>query len=171
MVRSLLSGAAGYVVHDVFAHLLGAAVGRRRRLGGRGLRHGQRVGDAIHGARRRKHQALHAKLPHHLQQRQQRAHVVLEVGQRLFHRLAHRLIGREVNHALYGLFRLRTPGATPRQSPQSMRCTGTLRAQNSLDARQRRLARIAEIINDNRLDSQPAPAQPPCGSQCSRPRR
>ena len=87
------------IPQDLFDHHLGIAIGIGRR-GGHLLPVRHRVLTAVdRGAGGKDHGAA-AVLPHHTQQRQCAAHVVLVVFQRLFHRFAHCLHSGEVYHGV-----------------------------------------------------------------------
>mmetsp|Transcript_26001 Transcript_26001/g.65335 ORF Transcript_26001/g.65335 Transcript_26001/m.65335 type:complete len:243 (-) Transcript_26001:47-775(-) len=89
--------AHAHIPHDVLCDQLGAAV---RVCGGQGkvLENGDRVRVAVYRRRRREDQVFAIVLLHGGQQADSGADVVLVVGERDRHRLAHSFQGRKVNY-------------------------------------------------------------------------
>ena len=89
--------AAVQVAQHVLDHQFGPAVrvgGRQRVVFGQG----QALRVAVHRGRRAEHQRLDPARAHRLQQPQGAQHVVVVVGQRLLHRLAHRFEAGKMDH-------------------------------------------------------------------------
>ena len=86
------------VAQDVFAHLLGVAVGRGGRLAGRALRDGLPVRFAVNGARRREDDVPPPELAHQRDDVHERGEVVAVIFERLADRLVHGLRRGEMDH-------------------------------------------------------------------------
>ena len=88
------------VAQDVFAHLLGVAVGRGGRLAGRLFGHGLLLGLAVDGARRREDDVPASEFAHQADDVHKRREVVAVVFERLGDRFAHGFRRREVDHRI-----------------------------------------------------------------------
>ena len=88
------------VAEDIFAHLLGVAVGRCGGLAWRLLGHGQGVGLAVDSRARWKEDIGAAVFFHQRAHVHERGEIVHVIFQRFGHRLANSLEGREVNHGV-----------------------------------------------------------------------
>ena len=88
------------IAQNIFAHLLGVAIGRGGGLAGRLLGHGQHVRLAINRCRRREDDIRAIIFTGQLQQIDEREDIVVIVLQRFLDRFTHRLRGCEVDHGI-----------------------------------------------------------------------
>ncbi len=86
------------VAQDILAHLFGVAVSRRGRFSGRELSDGQVVGLAVNRRRRREDYVAATELAHEIHHVHERSEIVAVIFHGIGHRLAHSLVGGEVNH-------------------------------------------------------------------------
>ncbi len=143
-------GAVGdfQVAQHLLAHQFGLAVGvggrQRERLGDG---HGMRI--AVHRGRRAEHQLPHVGMRHGRAQRDQPAHVVVVIGQRLLDRFPHRLQRGEVDDgrdARAGEQVIEQPAVADIALHELRRLGGDL-----LDAGQHGGAAVAQIVQADHL--------------------
>ena len=138
------------VAQHLLVHRLGAAVGVRCRLEGRVLGHRHVVGLAVDRGRGREHNVAHAVVAHGAGHRQRAAQVVLVVLDGLVHRLAHRLVGGEVDDAVdvVLLEDAVEQGGVADVPPIE---GADLPARDALDAAQGLLAGVGEVVDHHDL--------------------